>query len=80
MKTDPWDVVRSDGDRGVSYFVGAREFSNGFQRVWRRMDDLLFDRSTDGAALFPHRISMLIWITISALLWVAIVWFGLKLV
>jgi hypothetical protein len=80
MKTDPWDAVRSDGDRAGSYFFGAREFSNGFQRVWRRMDDLLFDRSTDRASRLPQGISMLIWVTTSALLWLGLIWVGLKLV
>jgi len=80
VKTDPWGVVRRDGNRAGSYFFSARELSDGVQRVWLRIDNLLFDRSTDRAARFPHGISMLIWITVSVLLWLTIVWFGLKLI
>jgi hypothetical protein len=80
MKTDPWGVVRRDGNRAGSYFFSAWELSNGVRRVWLRIDNLLFDRSTDRAGRFPHGISMLIWVTISALLWLAIIWFGLKLI
>jgi hypothetical protein len=80
VKTDLWGVIRRDGNRARSYFLNARELSNGVQRVWLRLDNLLFDRSTDRAARFPHGISMLIWVTISAVLWLAIIWFGLKLI
>jgi hypothetical protein len=81
VKTDPWGVVRRDGDRAGSYFFNARTFSNDVvQRVWLRMDNLLFDRSTDRASRFPHGISILIWVTISALLWLGLIWVGLQLV
>jgi hypothetical protein len=80
VKTDPWGVVRRGGNKAGSCFFNARELSNVVRRVWLRMDNLLFDRSTDGAARFPDEISTLIWVTISALLWLAIVWFGLKLI
>jgi hypothetical protein len=56
------------------------ELSDGIQRLWLRIDNLLFDRSTDRAARFPHGISVLIWVTISVLLWLVISWFGLKLI
>jgi len=80
VKTDLWGVVRRDGNRAGSYFISTRELSNGVQRVWLRIDNLLFDRSTDKSARFPHGISVLIWVTISVLLWLAIIWFGLKLI
>jgi hypothetical protein len=81
VKTDRWGVVRRDGNRAASNFFTARALSNDVvQRVWLRLDNLLFDRSTDRASRFPHGISILIWVTISALLWLGLIWVGLQLV
>ena len=80
VKTDPWGDVRRDGNGAGAYFFNARELSDGVQRVWLRIDNLLFDRSTDKSARFPHGISVLIWVTISILLWPGIIWFGVKLI
>jgi hypothetical protein len=81
VKTDPWGVVRRDGDRASPYFFTTRALSNNVvKRVWLRLDNLLFDRSTDRASRFPHGISILIWVTTSALLWLGLVWIGLQLV
>jgi hypothetical protein len=81
MKTDRWGVVRRDGDRASPYFFTTRALSNNVvKRVWLRLDNLLFDRSTDRASRFPHGISILIWVTISALLWLGLIWVGLQLV
>ena len=81
MKTDRWGVVRRDGDRASPYFFTTRALSNNVvKRVWLRLDNLLFDRSTDRASRFPHGISILIWVTTSALLWLGLVWIGLQLV